>query len=250
MGKQLSRGGKRKIAGAAALAVCLALLVLLIGAAIGRYQRQLRAEGSARAPEFYFTSDLLDGGTHTLAPGSTQVSFILSNHADDLRFSQVDIAYTVTVEGGASVAVNPAAGTLEKDRKADGKITVSNLTPGTYTVKAVGKGGYSKTLEAVIVVLPEEARLYWHRENVPGEYTLLTVWNEGDTAGTVTVQYTGIPDNTNPNMGNWLTGTDTKRSQTVTVPPHASKVFRFFGESVTISVTDAESNPVETKIPG
>ncbi len=251
MGKQQRNcKGQKKRLGAAALGVCLVLLVALIGAAIARYQRAFRSEGSVRAQEFYFTSDFLDGGTHTLAPGSTSVTFTLGNHADELRFSEMDITYKVKVaraDGGtssATVAYKETPQTLATGAARDAAVTIENLTPGTYTVTAVGTGGYSKTLTATIVVPAETAQLYQHQDSVPGEYLLLTVWNEGDVAENVTISYTGIPDNTNPNMMDWRTS-DTP--QTVTLEPHASKVFRFFGGTVTVK--DAESKEVETKIP-
>ncbi len=64
------------------------------------------------------------------------------------------------------------------------------MPPGnTYTVTAIGTGGYSQTLTATINVLSGGGKLYYHLES--GEYTLLTVWNEGNTAGDVTITYTG-----------------------------------------------------------
>lgn len=253
----LRRKDKKKSAGTAAFAVCLALLVLLvllIGAVIGRYQRQLHSDVSVRAKEFYFTSDFLDGETHTLAPGSTEVTFTLSNHADELRFSEVDIDYTVTVnveqaaggsgggtagtsDGGAEnneVSMTSGTGKLAKGSVNDTEVTISNLQAGTYVITAVGTGGYSKTLTAKIVVPAKEGKLYYHLENAAGEYKLLTVWNEGDVSGEVTITYTGIPDNTNPNMSDWVTGTDI--AQMVSVDPHVSKVFRFFnGSNITVT---------------
>ncbi len=237
MGKQQRNGkGNKKLLGTAVLGVCLVMLVVLIGAAIGRYQHQFRSGGSVRAKEFYFTSDFLDGETHTLAPGSTSVTFKLGNHADELRISEVDIAYTVTVtsDNGTTATVTPASGTLAKGAKQDAAITLSDLQPGTYTVQAVGSGGYTKTLTATIKVLEEAARPYYHIDTVPGEYLLLTVWNEGEKAQNVAIQYTGIPDNTNPNMGDWTTG----GTQKVTVAPHSSMVFRFFGGTVTVTGAD------------
>lgn len=289
MGKQhipepLRRKDKKKSAGAAAAApavclVLLVLLVLLIGAVIGRYQRQIDSDVSVRAKEFYFTSDFLDGETHTLAPVSSvvtggagasegtgttegtgvpagsEVTFTLGNHADELRYSEVDITYEVSVRdvtgssgGGATetpdsgVTVknddNTNTGKLEKDKLVDEKITISGLKPGTYVVTAVGTGGYSKTLTATIVVPSEKGDLYYYTEIVAGEYTLLTVWNEGDVEGEVTITYTGIPDNTNPNMKDWVTGEGTSQEKAVDIAPHESKVFRFFNES-DIKVTGA-----------
>ncbi len=232
MGKQqTNHRGRGNSLGALALGLCLVLF--LVGAVLARYQHQFRSDDSVRAKEFYFTSDFLDGETHTLAPGSTGLTFTLGNHADDLRISEMDIDYTVTVEPAATVT--PASGTLAKGAKADAEITLSNLRPGTYTVTAVGKGGFSKTLTATVVVPAEAARAYYHIDAVPGEYILLTVWNEGEKAQDVTIQYTGIPDNTNPNMSGWTTN-GTKK---ITVDPHSSMVFRFFGGEIT--VTEAEN---------
>lgn len=235
----------KKYAGVAALAVCLLLSALLIGGTIARYRTQLKSETSAKAKEFYFTSDFLDGGTHTLAPGSASVLFTLSNHADDLRFSEVEIAYEVTVTSDDATAIPTVTydSTTQKlgyTAVQDDKVTIGNLQSGkTYTVTATGTGGYVKTLTATIQVLSSEAQLYQHLDNSP-DYLLLTVWNEGDTAGNVTIQYKGIPDNTNPNMQNWTTAEGTEESKTVTINAHESKVFRFFGEGATVTVTDAE----------
>ncbi len=234
MGKQqTNHRGKGKGLGALAPGLCLVLLLILVGAAIAKYQQQIRSDASVKAQDFYFTSDFLDGETHTLAPGSTGLTFTLGNHADDLRISEMDIDYTVTIE--PAVTVENAAGTLAKGAKADAEITLSDLQPGTYTVQAVGSGGFSKTLTATIVVPAEAARPYYHIDTVPGEYLLLTVWNEGEKAQNVTITYTGIPDNTNPNMGDWTTN----GKKTVAVAPHTSMVFRFFGGEIT--VTGAEN---------
>lgn len=280
--KNLRRREKKKRAGAAAAvpAVSFVLFLFLIGAVIGRYQRQIDSDVSVRAKEFHFTSDFLDGETHTLAPVSSvvtggagasegtgttegtgvpagaEVTFTLGNHADELRYSEVDITYEVSVRevtgssgGGATetpdsgVTVKNAegtnTGTLTGNAKGDAEITISGLKAGkTYTVTATGNGGYTKTLTATIVVPSEKGDLYYYTEIVAGEYTLLTVWNEGDVAGEVTITYTGIPDNTNPNMMDWATGDGVGVSQKVTISPHESKVFRFFNGS-DIKVTGA-----------
>ncbi len=242
----LSLKANRKSTGtaAAALAAGLVLLALMIGTAIGRYQTQLKSEASVRAMAFYFTSDLLDGETHTLAPGSTEITFTLSNHADDLRFSEMDIRYavTATAEGGAAapnVEYIETEQKLVKDTKQDHEVTIKNLEPGIYTVTATGTGGFKKTLTATIRVLSDEAQIYQHRD-FAAEYTLLTVWNEGETEETVQITYTGIPDNTNPNMTNWLAGGP--RSESVEIGAHESKVFRFFGGAGTANVTDKIPN--------
>lgn len=71
----------------------------------------------------------------------------------------------------------------------------------------------------------------------------MTVWNEGDKEGTVNITYTGIPDNTNPNMTDWKTDGGNEVKKEVTIAPHESHTFRFFDiKNVTddIKVTNAE----------
>lgn len=267
--RHLSPEAKKKSMGAmaAALAVGLVLLVALVGAVVGRYQYQTKPDSPVRAQEFYFVSDLLDGATHTLAPGSTEVSFTLSNHADDLRYSEMDITYAVTVEaadgtGAGSVVVDYGSDDkqlLQKNTKSDATVTIKGLQSGkTYTVTAVGKGrnadsvqGYEKTLTATIVVQAATGQLYQYQETSSGEYTLLTVWNEGDETGMVSISYTGIPDNTNPNMTDWETGGPDDKKVTkanINIGPHESKVFRFF-EGADITVKDVDSKNVSGKEP-
>ncbi len=230
------------------LAVCVILTAVLVGTVIGKYWQQFNSYGSVRALDFYFTSDFLDGETHALAPEATELSFTLGNHADDLRCSEMDITYEVTVEkvgeaSGSNPTINGGSGTLTKNEVKDGTVTISGLTSGTYTITAVGTGkntdsgasGYVKTLTATITIPAKTAEVYYHKETT-AEYILLTVWNEGDVDGNVTITYTGIPDNTNPNMTNWKEGSnDTPASENIPIAPYESKVFRFFGGSVDVT---------------
>ncbi len=221
-----------------AVAAILLLCILPCGIVVAKYFINERtSDGVVTANDFYFTSNFLDGKTHILAPGSTSVTFTLSNHIDDLRYSDVDIKYTVTVTDAATIT--PSTGILANDTVHDAEITVSDLQEGiTYTVTAVGEGGYKKTLTATIEVPQKEAELYYYLDSSAGEYTLLTVWNEGNKEGRVTINYTGIPDNTNPDMTNWEESSSSTKTQPVNIEPHSSKVFRFFGP-VTITVTGA-----------
>lgn len=230
------------------MVIVLLVCTLTVSIVAAKYITEKSSDGSIRASEFYFTSDFLDGKTHTLVPGSTSITFTLGNHGDDLRYSEVDINYTVTVTPEATAApaatVTNGTGTLKKEKISDASVTISELIPGnTYNITAKGEGGYEKTLTAIIVVPDQASKLYYHIDNSAGDYTLLTVWNEGDKEGTVNITYTGIPDNTNPNMTNWETNDGTIGKQE-TINPHESKTFRFFRESagsnISITVTNAE----------
>jgi len=223
--------------------ISLVLLCGLAGIAFARYMQTTHLGVPVRVKEFYFTSDLLNDeveNTHTLSPGSSEITFSVGNHADDLRYSEVSINYEVTVrdsKGQPIAEFRPVSGTLEHTQIEDQKITLSDLSPGTYIITAAAKGGedpsigqYTKELTATIVVPPKGAQLYQHLDTYE-DYILLTVWNEGDESKEVTVKYTGIPDNTNPNMSGWKSsdGTTPQESASITIGVHESKVFRFFG---------------------
>lgn len=243
-----SRKAKKKHpgTGAAALAVGLVLLVLLVGTAIGRYQHQFGSESYVRAKEFYFTSDFLDGKTHTLAPGSTEVEFTVGNHADELRFSEVDIDYTVTVSPKDGVTITPETGTLSEGSVNNGTLTISGLSSGkTYNVTVTGIGyadgkpntpGYEKTLKATIEVLSEKSAVYKYLDATNPDYVLLTVWAQGYT-GTVTIQPPEgmIPDNTDPVMGSVQTGAQFQDNESFSTSAYCSHTYRFFynGSGVT-----------------
>jgi len=222
------------------IAVVLSLCTLTVGTVVAKYLNERNSNGLVRANHFYFKSDFLDSKEHVLAPDSTSVTFTLGNHEDDLRYSEVDIKYTVTVDNGATVINGTDSGTLAKGGINDAEVTISNLQTGTYHVKAVGKGGYSKTLTATIVVPEKETKIYYYIDDSADEYTLLTVWNEGDKEGNVTINYSGIPDNTNPDMTGWLKD----EGHSVLIKSHESKVFRFFDATkITVEGATGEKEP-------
>jgi len=232
---KISRMAKRKRVGA--FVAGLALVSLLVGTAIGRYQNQFRSDSSVRALNFYFTSPFLDGGTHTLAPGSTEVSFTLGNHADELRFSEVDITYEVTVEPSAGITVTygNSAKTLDKDNKQDDTVTIQGLKPGgTYTVQATGTCGYEQILTATVEVLSVEPAVYMHLDTTNSAYVLLTVWAQNyKGAVTITPPAWLIPDNTDPVMATVQTGQPFTDAASFQTSGYSSHTYRFFGSGVT-----------------
>jgi len=258
LGREVKK--KRVSATVAVPAVCLLLLVFLAGAVIGRYQRELGSGGSVRAKEFYFTSDLLDGDTHTLAPGSTEVTFTLRNHEDELRCSEVDITYAVTVArtagaaaGDAEVKYGNGGQKLTKGSAKGDTVTIANLFPGTYTVTATGTGGYEKTLTATIEVLGAESAVYKHLDTSNSEYVLLTVWAQG-YQGSVTIEPPEglIPDNTDQMMKTAETSQSFTDAVSFGTDGYASHTYRFFGSGVTVGDFEVTYNggTAEEKEPG
>lgn len=244
----------------AALVGSLALLVALTGAAIGRYQHQFYSEGSVRAKEFYFTSNFLDGETHTLGPGSTEVTFSLGNHADELRFSEVDIAYEVTVTPMEGTVANDLTVEYSNESKKlpctgvqDHSVTIKELTPGKYTVTATGTGGYQQTLTAVIEVLSQEPVVYMHLDTTHSEYVLLTVWAQGYTGDVTITPPTGmIPDNTDPVMRDAKTGQVFTDRTSFQGDAYSSHVYRFFGSGATTAnfTVTYDDKTADVKAPG
>lgn len=243
----LHREAKKKYV-FAALAASLVLIVILVGTAIGRYQRQFRSEGSVRAKEFYFTSDFLNGGTYTLAPESTEesaeVTFSLGNHADDLRYSEVEIAYTVTVKNtdgtaadGVTVEYGDPGQKLPCDGIRDHEVTLRNLQSGQrYLVEATGTGGYEQTLTATIEVLSTKPVVYKYLDTTSREYVLLTVWAQGYQGNvTITPPAGLIPDNTDPVMETAKTGASITDTTSFHTGSYSSHTYRFFGSGVKVA---------------
>jgi len=245
MGKGYPKSGtgkKRTVGVMAALTACFVLLVALIGGAIGKYRQNYTSDSVVKAMDFYFTSDILDGTTHVLDAGSTEVTFTLGNHADELRYSEVDIDYKVTVtkdDGTATdpaVTVTPETGKLEKGKGNDAEVTISGLTPGIYNITATGTKGYVATLTGKIEVRSTEPAVYKHLE-VTGDYVVLTVWAQ-NYKGPVTITPPAglIPDNTDPVMQSVQTGaafTDSTSFKDTDANPdgYASHTYRFFGNT-------------------
>lgn len=216
---------RRKKTLAAAL-LLVAIVCLGVGGAVAKYLKTSESSGAVRALEFYFTSEELEGN-HKLMPGTDSVTFTVGNYADALRFSEMDITVTASVDNGAKVTVTSP--TLTKDVMSETTITLSNLESGkTYKVEVTGTNGYTKTLTGTFEVMQPGTGAYQWVEKFDG-YVLLTVWNES-VAKDVTISFpaTAIPDNTNPDMKDWKTNGGSNK---ITLNPYESYVFRFFTSS-------------------
>lgn len=251
--------------------VLLVLFCLCIGGismVSAKYIKQNATKNnSATAKEFYFTSDILDGHTHEITPmnsdGTTaNVTIQLKNHIDDLRYSETEIKYKVSVtEKDAGTAQNVKIDYGE-DSEADSSgyhiiapgniqnanITLSNLKAGkTYIVTATTDNIYKKTLTGTIKVTGADKKVY-AAVNDENQYIEVTVWTT-DYSGKVSLTYGDIgllPDNTDTKMKDALAkGSTISETNWDT---NISHVFRFFktdtsktyqinvnGEEVTVS---------------
>lgn len=238
------------------LAVCLVAVVLLawqMPGIVAKYTQQQNSQALLKAREFYFTSDLLQpgGASYTLNPGTNEIAFQLRNYADGLRYSEVNVSYTVSADGGT---LDTASGILSGTGSSSSKtVTLSGLQPGkSYTVTAVGTGGYSQTISATFTVAAEGTGIYKNTLETP-TYIQLTVWVE-NTSGDVVITLPDrlIPDSTDSllaNARNYSDGTyHGGNIHAGSLAEYESHVYRFFKDegftmspiSVTVGGRSAE----------
>ena len=189
------------------LLVLLAFIFLIsfVEGTSAKYVKDLGTDDAViRAKEFYFSSNLLKegGSNYTLNPGTKSITFELRNHDDQLRCSEDDLTYEVTADNGAVVKVLLGIGSQQLDggKISSHRVQLSGLQDGvTYTVTAIGRAGYEKTLSATFTVNKQDEGVYKYLQMDPsGAFVLLTVWTE-NVSGPVTIStdLTGlIPDDT------------------------------------------------------
>ena len=152
-----------------------------------------------------------------------QIDLVLYNSADDLRSSEVDIDYTVTIADEDGNAVDGQAAQSGKITVADGQAAVSfkGLAPGTYTVTANATKPYTATLVGKFTVVAGTQGLSYAITD-GGAYIVVTVSSAGE-GGTVTLKWNSanlIPDETNSQL-NGKTG-----SVEVTLDAYSSILLR------------------------
>lgn len=223
-----------------------ALLIGVVGGSSAKYVQDVgNYQGAVRAKEFYFSSDLLveNGTNYVLNPGTESITFELRNFDDALRFSEMDLTYSVTADNGAKITVTTGlvSNTLTGGKCSSRKITLSNLQDGVkYTVTAVGGAGYKKVLMATFEVKAPGTNAYQYLETDPsGAFVLLTVWTE-NLSGDVKIRFPAglIPDATDTALagihnykdGNYLANTDGSGiSQSAgSLGDYSSHTYRFF----------------------
>lgn len=220
---------KRKRCGAFLLLPVLLLLTGCVEGVSAKYIQQREQNVVARAKDFYFSSDLLtvDNATYEINSGSSEITFSLSNHIDELRYSELTVQYDVYVNDELlGSGVLDAANT-------DDEFTLQVEDGQTYEVRAVGRAGYEKEILAIFKVLQNSANFYKHLDTSNTYYVLLTVWTE-DIAGDVTVIFPAdlIPDNTDPKLAGVVNYADGQYESGTTPPAvleaYSSQVYRFF----------------------
>ena len=142
------------------------MIMISISSVSAKYIRQTELTGVVNARNFYFVSDLLDGGVHqVMVKEDTMASVTLMNYINEERYSEVDIDYVVEVrdtdkDEKSSLTVSPAAGTITTGQRTAVEIVVSGLKAGhTYKITASTDNTYVKTLTGVVKVNADDSPL-------------------------------------------------------------------------------------------
>ena len=245
--------------------LCLAIAAVIVvsacsvGVAYARYVRGDSKNVSVKSPEFYFTSDLLSetGANYSLNYGTTSISIVLKNHADNLRWSEDDVNYTIELkEEGSDTFIAFLSGTIANTASNSVTIDFTNkLENGKkYVVTAIGTAGYKQTQTATFEVQAHAPEIYMHSEGTLSStmpYVLLTVWTKNYSTSNVVIDFPAglIPDNTWPGMSA-VYSVDGKF--TVGLGAYSSNTYRFFkdvgysGGAITVT---ADGNVVAESYP-
>lgn len=232
MGKYEANRQKRKILSGFSgfMLILLAFILALCAFVWAKYisNRQMDAQVSAKA--FYFESDLLIGGSHTLPAGTQTVSFTVKNHPDSLRTSEVDIEFTATLLQGSDVLATQS-GTLEIAEGAETvAFDISSLPAGTYWVQCSATAPYAKTLFATFTLLPTDPDISYSVADGAGNPVCYLTVTVGDYDGELSVAWPAgvLPDPQAP------------ASATMTVTGHAEYQFTFFKTDISQVYSEAD----------
>lgn len=237
-------------------AVLLIVLLTLAGGVVSKYVNSREVDAYVTAPAFYFESNYLteDNHEYKLNAGTTSLQIELYNFENELRVSEVDCTYTVSVET-KDTNFSPPSQTLEAEATGEGRttsFTLNGLKNGcSYTVTVTADGGYVKTLSATFTVAPDTNGFYMNVDDSDPDFVILTIWTE-NVSGTVDVTFPDglIPDTTDPTLRTITSGSKTFRVGTMGT--YSSRSYRFFktssyAENSTFTVTRKVSEGIETE---
>lgn len=190
----------------------------IAGSVLAKYADTIaKDDKNLTAKSFYFESDYLteDDHLYKINSGTESIKFTLYNYENDLRVSETECTYTVSVEtDDDAVTINGEStknATITVDAvKTDTAVTLGGLDNGyEYTVTVTANAGYEKTLGAIFSVAPDKVGLFMNVNASNAEYVILTVWSE-NISGDVTVSVPAglIPDTTDPIMKDITNYTD------------------------------------------
>lgn len=205
----------------------LAVVLLFNGYTLAKYMIEDERKDPIAAKSFYFESDMLapasETAQYTLKAGVDEISFELMNYPDELRSSDVDISYKVTLSRDGTEKETKEGTITKEGRKA--AISFSNLEAGTYVVEASATSPYTKTLVGKFTIVDTDYELSYDVSDGANSPTLIVKVATVDYSGDVVLSWPEgvLPDNTDE-----LLKSATGNSHTVRMESQSEYTFRFF----------------------
>lgn len=220
------------------------VFLTIIKSSFAKYNSNENKDFFYEASSFYFTSNSLDSNSsvtvYTLATGTDYIEFDVANNEDNLRYSEVDINYQVTITdiNGNNVKdknnnnINKINDTLAKNSINSNTHRFSNLADGAYTVTATSLSPYSKTIRANFIVSNSNKQLQYSITDAINSPILQLIISTNDYNGNVKIVWPiGItPDNTIPIFANSKTGFSSSNI-TIAVEKNGEYIYQFFKEN-------------------
>jgi len=226
--------------------VLIAVLLAYNGITIAKYITSHEKEPLYVAENFYFESDMLktaateaDVPVYTLAAGGTSLGFKLKNYTDTLRYSEVDVGFSVQITDvdedpvSPSVSANicgtavtdPAAFVIPGDTCQDAAVVIGGLEPGNTYLVSVNASPYAATLKGKFTIPAADNKVSFTISDAVNSFDLKMTVVTGDKGGEATIKWPGevLPDNTDPLMAG-ATGT----SHVINLEKNSSYTFTFF----------------------
>ena len=228
------------------LIVILGLFVFLMltKSSFAKYNSNENKDFLYEASSFYFTSNALNNNSsvtvYTLATGTDYIEFNVANNEDNLRYSEVDIDYEVTITdiNGNNVVdknnngINKINGILAKNAINSNTHRFSNLLDGAYIVTATSLSPYSKTVRANFIINNSNRGLGYSITDAVNSPILQLIISTNDYSGNVNILWPrGItPDNTIPVFSFSRTGFNSSNI-TIAVEKNGEYIYQFFKQN-------------------
>lgn len=226
----------------------IAIPVICITGSVAKYVQEKNAELVYEAKNFYFESDLLSNNTNPLAytydVGNDKIAINLKNNIDDLRYSDVDVKYTVTITDmqGNQVTdkngdvVEAEDGKLSNSSIDSDEITFEDLPAGKYIVTAMATEPYEKKLQASFVITSKNENIEYQVSDAVNSPVLQLTVKTTDYKGNVKITWPSniAPDNTDPMFTNVNSG---YAGGNIVIPfeTNSEYTFQFFKKQPTLS---------------
>lgn len=205
-----------------------AVLLSFAGVTAARYIQYQETSGLAQAPNFYFTSDLLqekaaeeESAIYYIDPQNGNFNIKLTNAADSQRYTAKDILYTVEVTNGTEQVgdgANAGGYTLAGGSVSTAEITITPADDAgpdkPVTVSVASSKPYAKTLTAQFI--PALGNQYSIEDTKYNTAAVLTMTCTASSGAPVTLSLPAgvLPDATDSRV---KTGT-VENSYTFTAP--------------------------------